>query len=150
MAKAIVSLPTENRKHEWEEDDPRLANDQALREFFGALAGQYRTADIVRKRTSDGVLEVTITPRAGQKGSDAVLHALLAAPEEIHPVLQLAWALEGSIEGATLSVEERLERFTTIEALADQAEAELKVYHTQLQLLKASPAAPADEVPLGF
>lgn len=146
MAKII--LPVENRSHEWADDDPRLKDDSALREFFGSLAGQYRNAEIVRKQQGD-TLEVTITPRAGQKGSATVLHALLEAPEEIHPVLRLAWQLEGHVRPA-LDITARLERHAAMEALVEAAEAELKRYSAQLALLKAASPAPVRLTPLGF
>lgn len=146
---AKIYLPTEQRTHEWDDNDPRLKDDTALREFFGALAGQYRTAEIVRKQNGD-TLEITITPRMGQKGSDEVLHMLLSAPEEIHPALLLAWQLEGGLHRDTLEIGERLERYQAIEAMIEEAETGQETYRTQIALLQASPPAPARDVPLGF
>src|SRR6059058_6119836 len=75
--------------------DDSIAGDEArLKDALAPYAPDIHTAQITRTQQGDKLL-VTITKRAGTKGSASTpLTALAAAPVWINPALTLAWDLK--------------------------------------------------------
>jgi hypothetical protein len=123
---------------ELELPDDICKSDQKLRDALVAFYPGAANSDVKRDKKGDKEV-ITVTKRAGSKGSSApVVEALDAAPEWIHP------ALVFDVKGWRKTDAEALER-AMLEALESLAEVERVA-----GLLDSAAPLPAPFVPEGF
>ncbi len=92
---------------------------------------------------------VTLVKKAGPKGN-AVLEALIRAPEQINPVFGLAWMLKWNEARESLQLLDLLDLQPAIEASLQRGEQEERHTRRAIGLLKKADAAASHQIVVGF
>ncbi len=137
---------------------------RALSPHYPDLANAF-----ISREEKDGLLKVTVSKRAGPKGSYQIGNAtstnpavlsLDEAPDYLNPALALAWQLysqnsssspagEGEGEGG-LTLDKQLALQGEISDAILEGEAEASHLQKAIDLLKAAPHEPSHRLPKGF
>ncbi|HEX2913720.1 MAG TPA: hypothetical protein VH186_23145 [Chloroflexia bacterium] len=135
---------------------------RALSPHYPDLANAF-----ISREEKDGLLKVTVSKRAGPKGSyqadkvtsaNPVVLALEEAPDYLNPALALAWQLyfqnsssspAGEGEGG-LTLEKQLALQGEISDAILEGEAEASHLQIAIDLLKTAPHEPSHRLPKGF
>ncbi len=120
---------------------------------------------LISREEKDGVLKVTVSKRAGPKGSfqadgktstNRVVLALEEAPDYLNPALALAWQLRSrKVSGVStgedgLTLDEQLALQHQIKEAVREGEEQALQVKKALELLKAAPGMPSYRLPEGF
>ena len=148
-------------------DDEIARSDELLKRALSPHYPDLANA-LISRDEKDGLLKVTVSKRAGPKGSyhfepgrvervNPVVLALEEASPHLNPALALAWHLysrspfAGSPGGEG---EQPLERLLALQEEIDQAisegEGEVSEIKRAVELLKIAPSVPSRRIPEGF
>lgn len=120
---------------------------------------------LISREEKDGVLRVTVSKRAGPKGSNQadysaglnqVVLSLNEASDYLNPALALAWQIYSQYHSASntgeqvLTLDNQLTLQNQISEAILEGEEEALQVKKAIDLLKTTPPAPSNRVPQGF
>jgi hypothetical protein len=127
----------------FELDDSIAGDDVRLKDALAPYAPDIHTAQITRTQSGDKLI-VTITKRAGTKGTGPTpLAVLAAAPAWVNPALTLAWELKHRETTQPLDLAAWVDLYPQIDAACRAGETAVREVTTALTHLHATRPVPA-------
>jgi hypothetical protein len=124
------------------------AKDELLKAALAPFVPWIANAQIDRKE-KDSAMVVSVIKRADWKGNaSAVVHALIASPNEMNPAVALWMQMQGQLDtndpGTILALE------PTISAAIEEGDKEIASVRQALTRLVECAPVPASRIPFGF